>query len=130
MQGATANQIANEPRDSGAGHFDGSLQPECCPRYQEAVELVGRRWTGAILSVLVERPLRFSEIAAAVPDLSDRLLSARLRELEDRGVVVRQPCSERASSVRYALSDMGRDLEPALDALQAWANRWLGDCKA
>ena len=47
----------------------------CCPFYHEAVELVGRRWTGAILRVLMDGPLRFSEIAQAVPELSDRLLS-------------------------------------------------------
>ena len=47
----------------------------CCPLYHEAVELVGRRWTGAILRVLMDGPLRFSEIAQAIPELSDRLLS-------------------------------------------------------
>ena len=55
----------------------------CCPHYHEAVELVGKRWTGAILYVLLHGgPLRFSEIAHAVPDLSDRLLSERMKELE------------------------------------------------
>ena len=51
----------------------------CCPLYHEAVELVGRRWTGAILRVLMDGPLRFSEIAQAVPELSDRLLSERMK---------------------------------------------------
>ena len=53
----------------------------CCPYYHQAVELIGKRWTGAIVSVLLERPLRFSEIAAAVPQLSDRLLSERGQEI-------------------------------------------------
>ena len=59
----------------------------CCPLFHQAVELVGKRWTGAILYVLLDagRPLRFSEIAHAVPDLSDRLLSERMKELEQRG---------------------------------------------
>lgn len=128
MQGATANQIAEGPAAQSRAAVGSADQAVCCPRFQEAVELVGRRWTGAILSVLVERPLRFSEIAVAVPDLSDRLLAARLRELEERGVIVRQPCPERASSARYALSDMGCELEPALEALQIWADRWFRSC--
>ena len=62
--------------------------PQCCPQYHEAVELLGRRWTGAIVDVLLQGgALRFGEIAQAVPDLSDRLLSQRLKDLEDRGAV-------------------------------------------
>ena len=58
-------------------------RPPCCPKYHRAIELIGRRWTGAIVSVLIHRErLRFSEIADAVPELSDRLLSARMKELE------------------------------------------------
>ena len=98
-----------------------------CQVYQQAIELVGRRWTGAIVTVLLDSPRRFCEIAAAVPDLSDRLLAQRLRELEDRGMIERIPCPERASTVRYGLLPMGRELAPALEALGVWANRWLAD---
>lgn len=99
----------------------------CCPRYHEAIELLGKRWTGAIVRVLMLRsPLRFSEVASAVPQLSDRLLSERMKELEARGVVVRTVVPDRPARVEYALSPMGRELEPALRALEAWAQRWLG----
>jgi len=95
-----------------------------CPLYHDAVELIGRRWTGAILAVLLEAgPLRFRQIAAAVPDLSDRLLAERMRELEARGLVVR---TELDVGVQYALTDMGRDLDRAVRELRAWAQRWLG----
>jgi DNA-binding HxlR family transcriptional regulator len=57
----------------------------CCPRLHETVELVGKRWSGAILLVMMDGPLRFSEIRALVPDISDRLLSERLKELESEG---------------------------------------------
>jgi len=97
----------------------------CCPFYHEAVELVGRRWTGAILSVLMDGPLRFSEVAHAVPELSDRLLSERMKELESRGIVERTVISGPPLRVEYQLSRMGRELEPALSELQRWANRWL-----
>src|SRR5438552_17825333 len=99
----------------------------CCPFYHEAVELVGRRWTGAILRVLMDGPLRFSEIAQAVPELSDRLLSERMKELEGRGIVERRVISGPPLRVEYALSEMGRELEPALSELQRWAERWLGE---
>jgi DNA-binding HxlR family transcriptional regulator len=98
----------------------------CCPLYHEAVELIGRRWTGAILRVLMDGPLRFSEIAQAVPELSDRLLSERMKELESRGIVARTVISGPPLRVEYELSQMGRELEPALSELQSWANRWLG----
>jgi DNA-binding HxlR family transcriptional regulator len=100
--------------------------PGCCPRYHEAIELLGRRWTGAIVRVLTHRsPLRFSELAQAVPQLSDRLLSERLKELEARGIVERTELPGRPARVEYALTPMGRELEPALLALEAWAQRWL-----
>src|ERR1700722_13321369 len=98
----------------------------CCPLYHEAVELVGRRWTGAILRVLMDGPLRFSEIAQSVPELSDRLLSERMKELEARGIVERTVHSGPPVRVEYCLSEMGRELEPALSEIQRWARRWLG----
>src|SRR5204863_1962995 len=101
--------------------------PGCCPLYHEAVELVGRRWTGAILRVLMDGALRFSEIAQAVPELSDRLLSERMKELERRGIVERRVISGPPLRVEYSLSKMGRELEPALTELERWANRWLGE---
>src|SRR5579862_3644516 len=97
----------------------------CCPYYHEAVELVGKRWTGAILRVLMDGPLRFSEIAQAVPELSDRLLSERMKELEARGMVRRTVHSGPPVRVEYGLSRMGLELEPALSELQRWATRWL-----
>jgi DNA-binding HxlR family transcriptional regulator len=90
------------------------------------VELVGRRWTGAILRVLMDGPLRFSEIAQSVPELSDRLLSERMKELERRGIVERTVIPGPPLRVEYELSAMGHELEPALTELERWANRWLG----
>jgi DNA-binding HxlR family transcriptional regulator len=100
--------------------------PGCCPLYHEAVELIGRRWTGAIVAVLLGGgPLRFSEIAHAVPQISDRLLSERMKELEARGVVARRVDPGPPVKVEYELTPMGRSLEPALDALRDWAQHWL-----
>ena len=88
---------------------------------------MGRRWTGAILRVLMDGPLRFSEISQSVPELSDRLLSERMKELEARGIVQRTVHPGPPVRVEYSLSRMGHELEPALSELQRWAKRWLGD---
>lgn len=98
---------------------------ECCALYHRSVELVGKRWTGAILIVLMDGPLRFTEVRQLVPDLSDRLLSQRLKELEGEGIVRRRSCDEAPARVEYDLTDKGRALEPAIVALKSWAHVWL-----
>jgi DNA-binding HxlR family transcriptional regulator len=101
-------------------------QQPCCPLFHEGVELIGKRWTGAIIHVLlVSEPLRFSEIAQAVPELSDRLLSERMKELESRGLVHRSVIAGPPTRVEYSLTDMGRDLANAVREIKAWAHRWL-----
>jgi DNA-binding HxlR family transcriptional regulator len=116
------------PRRTAVATLDPPEAPHsCCPTFHKAVELVGKRWTGAILYVLLEagRPLRFSEIAHAVPDLSDRLLSERMKELEKRGIVVRHVAATSPVRVEYELTEGGRELAPALNELKRWADRWL-----
>ena len=98
---------------------------ECCRLYHRAVELVGKRWTGAILLVLLDGPLRFSEIRQLVPDLSDRLLSERLKELEAEDIVERNVLDGAPVRVEYGLTNKGMALEPAVRALKSWANAWL-----
>jgi DNA-binding HxlR family transcriptional regulator len=117
---------ATVSEDGGSAVAMGDAPPACCPYYHEAVELIGRRWTGAIVAVLLDGgPLRFSEISHAVPELSDRLLSERMKELEARGVVTREVDPGPPVKVLYELTDMGRSLEPALQELKSWARRWL-----
>jgi DNA-binding HxlR family transcriptional regulator len=113
--------------EEGEGKPSRRSRPGCCPHLHEAVELVGRRWTGAILEVLrgADRPLRFSEIASAIPDLSDRLLSERVKELEARGLVEREVHPGPPVRVTYSLTEMGHALEPALSELKSWAQAWL-----
>jgi DNA-binding HxlR family transcriptional regulator len=98
----------------------------CCPHLHEAVELIGKRWSGAIIVVLLEGgAMRFSEIAQAIPQLSDRLLSERMKELEARGIVERRVHPDSPVKVEYALTEMGRELAPALQQLKSWSHRWL-----
>ena len=97
----------------------------CCSAYHRAIELIGKRWTGAILFVLLDGPLRFSEVKLLVPDLSDRLLSERLKELESERIVERRVIDDMPVRVEYALTEKGRALEPAVRSLKVWARSWL-----
>ena len=118
--------MSPESEATGSRKQAGAAQPACCPFYHEAVELIGRRWTGAIVAVLLDHgPLRFSEIAQAVPELSDRLLSERMKELEARGVVERHVEPGPPVRVTYELTAMGAELQPALSELKSWARQWL-----
>jgi DNA-binding HxlR family transcriptional regulator len=101
-------------------------EAHCCPKLHEAVELIGKRWSGAIIVVLLEGgAMRFSEIAQAIPQLSDRLLSERMKELEARGIVDRSVYQDAPVRVEYELTEMGRELAPALHQLKSWSHRWL-----
>jgi DNA-binding HxlR family transcriptional regulator len=96
-----------------------------CPHFQKAIELVGKRWTGTILRALMARPLRFSEIAAHVDEISDRSLSLRLKELEREGLVDRHVEATTPVTVRYELTEKGRALERAIAEVERWAHDWV-----
>jgi len=96
-----------------------------CPRFHRAIELVGKRWNGAVIRALMDRPRRFGEILEAVPDLHDRLLSERLKELEAEEIVRRRVYPETPVRIEYTLTERGRDLERILAEVEHWAHRWL-----
>jgi len=96
----------------------------CCSLYHHAIELIGKRWTGAILLVLMDGPLHFSEIRDLVPDISDRLLSERLKELEAESIVERRVIDGAPVRVEYSLTDKGTALEPVVQSLKSWAREW------
>ncbi len=100
------------------------LAEEMCPRYQRAVEILGKRWTALIIRVLLPRPRRFSEMTVAIDGLSDRLLSERLKELEGCGIVQRRVYPETPVRIEYALTDKGLEMQQVVDAIQHWADCW------
>jgi DNA-binding HxlR family transcriptional regulator len=99
--------------------------PSLCPRFHQASELIGRRWTGAIIYVLLKARCRFATLRAAVPGITDRMLSERLQELEEEGVVTRTVVPETPVRVEYALTKKGRELAAAIEAIAGWAERWI-----
>ena len=96
-----------------------------CPRYHHAVELIGRRWTGAVVRAMLGGVTRFSDLAQTVPGLSDRMLSERLKELEAEGIVERAVFADTPVRIEYRLTDKGRALSAAVDSIAAWAEHWL-----
>lgn len=100
-------------------------QRRFCSTFHRAVELVGRRWAGAILQVLGGGALRFAAIRCGVPDLTPRMLTERLREMEEAGIVERRVYPDRPPRVEYRLTEMGVELLAALEPLGAWATRWM-----
>ena len=116
---ASGQAIAHE------GESVAARRESCCSAYHQAVELIGKRWTGAILFVLMDGPLRFSEVKVLVPDLSDRLLSERMKELEAEGIVERHVIDDMPVRVEYCLTAKGHALEPAVRSLKVWARSWL-----
>ena len=98
-----------------------------CPVYHRAVELIGRRWTGAILRALLAGVSRFSDLATTVPGMSDRMLSERLKELEVEGVVVRRVMPETPVRIEYELTEKGRSLQDVIEAVSVWAGRWSAE---
>src|SRR5712671_5145764 len=98
--------------------------PQLCEKFHRASELIGRRWTGAIIYVLLRARCRFAILREAIPDITDRMLSERLQELEQEGIVERTVVPETPVRVEYSLTKKGRALASAFDAIAEWAHDW------
>ncbi|MEN3312148.1 MAG: hypothetical protein V7645_1477 [Actinomycetota bacterium] len=96
-----------------------------CPRYHYAVELIGARWSGAILRAVMDGAQRYAEIKAAIPGVSDTMLSQRLRWLEGEGVLERHVRDSSPVRVEYRLTERGAALAPVVEALTTWAHAWV-----
>ncbi|MDQ6770555.1 MAG: helix-turn-helix transcriptional regulator [Gemmatimonadota bacterium] len=96
-----------------------------CSRFHRAVELIGGRWTGAIIQTLLQGSTRYALIKAAIPDITDRMLSERLRSLESEELLTRRVVPDSPVRVEYELTEKGRTLQASLRELGAWAERWV-----
>ena len=102
------------------------MEPErLCRKFEAAFELLGKRWTGLIIRSLLMDRHRFSEFLEMIPSISDRMLAERLKELEALGLVERRVYPETPVRIEYHLTEMGNALEPVMDQVQRWADRWV-----
>ena len=113
-------ETTTAPATSESAIYDGAF----CPVFHHAVELIGRRWTGAIVHALLSGVTHFSELTAAIPELSDRMLAARLEELQREGIVERRVIPSTPVRIEYRLTEKGRALDPVLRAVSDWAYQW------
>ncbi|AQS53338.1 HTH-type transcriptional regulator YodB [Jeotgalibaca dankookensis] len=96
-----------------------------CPKFEKAFMILGKKWSGLIIEVLLTGDRRFKEIAAEIPDVSDRVLVERLKELEEKGIVIRTERTEGLVKVMYGLSQKGKDLEVVMKEIQNWSDKWI-----
>lgn len=99
--------------------------PALCTRFHRASELIGRRWTGAIIFLLLKQTCRFATLRDAIPDITDRMLSERLQELEDEGLVERTVVPQTPVRVEYSLTRKGRALAEPISAIANWAEKYV-----
>ncbi len=96
-----------------------------CPKFETAFALLGKRWTGLIIRVLLDGPKRFKDFSEIIPSMSDRMLAERFKELEAAGILRRIVYPETPVRIEYELTEMGKALEPAMNEVQKWADDWL-----
>lgn len=101
------------------------METKLCPKYAAAFELLGKRWIGMIIKVLFEGTCRFKDINAEIPNISQKVLTDRLKELEENGIVSREVLDEKPVKVLYSLTKKGKELEPVMEAVQGWAGKWV-----
>ncbi|MCL6516263.1 helix-turn-helix domain-containing protein [Alicyclobacillus sp.] len=99
--------------------------PQMCPKFEAAFELLGKRWTGLIIRALMSGPKRFKDISEMIPNMSDRMLAERFKELEAAGILIRRVYPETPVRIEYELTDKGKGLGPVMDEVQRWADTWL-----
>lgn len=100
-----------------------------CPKFTKTFEVLGKKWNGLILEVLLNNgPSRFRDLTAAIPKCSDRVLVERLRDLEEAGIVDRLTFKG-SSLIQYQLSEKGAGLAPVMKAAHAWGDEWISDAE-
>jgi DNA-binding HxlR family transcriptional regulator len=96
-----------------------------CPKYEVSIEFLGKRWTGLIIRVLLGGPRRFKDMKEQIPEMSDKMLTDRLKEMEAEGVVSRTVYPETPVRIEYELTAKGKALETVIESIQDWAEKWI-----
>lgn len=108
-----------------------SIQKMICPKFERTFSILGKKWMGLIIDVLLDGPRRFKDIASAIPGVSDRVLVERLKELEKENIVMRTVDPDATMRVAYALTEKGKALKNVMNEVQSWADDWISpeECK-
>ncbi|QQE75545.1 helix-turn-helix transcriptional regulator [Brevibacillus composti] len=98
---------------------------QTCPKYEGAINILGKRWTGLIINVLLRGAVRFKDIREMVPQMSDKMLSERLKELEEQGILERKVYPEIPVRIEYQLTEKGEELRPVIESIHTWGQKWM-----
>ncbi|NIK70152.1 MULTISPECIES: winged helix-turn-helix transcriptional regulator [unclassified Paenibacillus] len=96
-----------------------------CPKYEAAADILGKKWTGLIIRVMLGGPKRFKEIKEQIPEMSDKMLTDRMKELESQSIVKRTVYPEMPVRIEYELTPKGRELQPVIESIQSWGEQWM-----
>jgi len=96
-----------------------------CPKYESAAELLGKKWTGLIIRVLLGGPKRFKDMKEQIPEMSDKMLTDRMKELEAAGILTRTVYPEMPVRIEYELTEKGKELEEVIHSIQDWGEKWM-----
>ncbi|ACT03419.1 transcriptional regulator, HxlR family [Paenibacillus sp. JDR-2] len=96
-----------------------------CPKYEAAADILGKKWTGLIIRVMLGGPKRFKEIKEQIPEMSDKMLTDRMKELESQSIVKRTVYPEMPVRIEYELTPKGRELQPVIESIQNWGEHWM-----
>ncbi|WP_245772980.1 winged helix-turn-helix transcriptional regulator [Paenibacillus catalpae] len=96
-----------------------------CPKYEAAADILGKKWTGLIIRVMLGGPKRFKEIKEQIPEMSDKMLTDRMKELESLSIVKRTVYPEMPVRIEYELTPKGRELQPVIESIQSWGEHWM-----
>lgn len=96
-----------------------------CPKYEAAADILGKKWTGLIIRVMLGGPKRFKEIKEQIPEMSDKMLTDRMKELESQAIVKRTVYPEMPVRIEYELTPKGRELQPVIESIQNWGEHWM-----
>ncbi|WP_283248187.1 helix-turn-helix domain-containing protein [Bacillus sp. FJAT-50079] len=100
------------------------MEKSICPRFEMAMGLLSQRWTGLIIYQLLSGPQRFCSIESSI-GISGRVLSTRLKDLENEGIVKRDVFPETPVRIEYSLTDKGKSLRPLMHEMEKWSQDWL-----
>lgn len=113
-------------KDNSHGEAEsGEISTHLCPRYEKAIEILGKPWTGLVIAALMGGPRRFNELLKICDPVSDRLLTERLRELGDEGIVLRTVYPESPVRIEYSLTEKGQAMRDLYNSIQRWAEDWI-----
>ncbi|GAA4056935.1 helix-turn-helix domain-containing protein [Amphibacillus indicireducens] len=99
-------------------------EPVICPRFEQAISLLSKRWTGLVIYQLLNGTQRFNELQSAI-GVSGKVLSDRLKDLEQQGIVHREVIPDTPVIIHYSLTEKGHSMQSIIQSIESWSQDWI-----